>query len=134
MIALPTVPATVSMACRMGTPLWSRVDRVDAKRAMATLWVSLPNTGTFSLKRSRYLRPIRVRPISLTAMTRPAMMPITARTLLAANSEMFRSMRVMAGIWSAPTPNSSYISMNFGRMKVTRKATMPTAATITMTG
>ena len=52
-----TVPATVSRACRMGTPEERRVASVLAKRAMQTFSVRGPNTGTFRPIQSQILFP-----------------------------------------------------------------------------
>ena len=57
MITLETMPATVSRACKIGTPLTSRVPSVREKRDSMTFWVSLPKTGSLSLTRSQTWLP-----------------------------------------------------------------------------
>ena len=48
-VSLSIAPATVSIACKIGTPEVSRVESVREKRATAMLWLSLPKTGIFIL-------------------------------------------------------------------------------------
>ena len=57
---LLTVSATMSSACRMGTPERSSIPAVLEKRDSAVLWNSVPKIGIFSLIASRFARPFSV--------------------------------------------------------------------------
>ena len=52
-----TVSATMSSACRIGTPERSSIPAVLEKRDSAVLWKSVPKIGIFSLSASSVARP-----------------------------------------------------------------------------
>ncbi len=60
MTRLLTVSATMSSACRIGTPERSSMPAVLENRDSAVLWKSEPKTGTFSLNASIVARPASV--------------------------------------------------------------------------
>ena len=53
MMTLPAVSLTMVSACRMGTPLLTSVPSVRVKREMATLLMTGPRAGIFSLNLSQ---------------------------------------------------------------------------------
>ena len=60
MTSLFTVSATMSSACRIGTPERSSIPAVLENRDSAVLWNSVPKIGILSLIASRFARPFSV--------------------------------------------------------------------------
>ena len=62
---LPAVSRVMLSACRMGTPLVTRVPSVRLKREMALFLIRSPKSGTRSLIASMMAKPFSVRPARL---------------------------------------------------------------------
>ncbi len=64
--ALPAVSRLMLRASRIGTPLPIRVPKVRVKRAMALLFMIVPNSGTWNFSQSTTSLPVRVLVMALT--------------------------------------------------------------------
>jgi hypothetical protein len=65
MTMLPAVSRVIVRACKIGTPLVTRVPRVREKREIEVLRIKSPKSGARSLIRSSAARPALVRATSL---------------------------------------------------------------------
>ena len=133
MMTLPEVSLTMVSACRIGTPLLTRVPSVRVKREMATLLMTGPSTGMFSLKRSQTRRPGRVRMVKRKAMTKTTITQKETTKWWAMASLIPSTNRVKPGSFS-PGSMSLKMSLNFGTTHTIKMVRMQMATVITALG
>ncbi len=122
---LPVVSATMSSACRIGTPEVIIVPRFLEKRDSAIFWIMPPKIGNLSISGSTTSRT-RSRCLircHTTVSTIPATSEMGATNTIASD----RKTRTLVGAGSSP-PRESNIAANVGTMN----SSMPTTARIAM--
>jgi hypothetical protein len=127
----PVVSDTISSDWRIGTPEESRVPRLRAKRARASLAKRLPKTGSLSFNGSTTLRTCSVLPYF-----RHRMSPTIPSTVMIGMTYFIveeRKTRTWVGSGSSP-PSSRNIPSKTGTMKTSMPMHMMIARMNTTTG
>src|SRR5262245_38419672 len=133
MMTLPEVSFTMVSACKIGTPLLTRVPKVRVNREIATLLITGPSAGMFSLNLSKMRRPNRVRMRARNAATAiPTQTAVTRKWW--AMASLIESTKFVKVGRSLPGNMSLKMSLNLGTTQIMRTARMATATVMTATG